>query len=105
MAAPDLEDLLDELHRGKVYECSLRSKTWQHDGLLDGETIYVDPRPAILETLIHELLHRRKPRWGERRVTQEARALVVRMDEATTAKWWKAYSRVKKRGPAVDIED
>lgn len=103
--SPDLDDLHDELLRGRIYECSLRSDRWQHDGLLDGESIYVDPRPAILETLIHELLHRRKPRWGERRVGREARLLVVRMDEATKAKWWRLYRRVKRRGPAVDIED
>lgn len=101
----DLDDLWDELHRGKVYECSLRSQTWQHDGLLDGESIYVDPRPAILETVIHELIHRRKPRLGERRVGQMARLLVVRMDEATKRKWWRAYRRIKRTGPAVDIED
>lgn len=102
---PDLEDLYDELQRGKVYECSLRSKTWQHDGLLDGESIYVDPRPAILETLIHELIHRRKPRLGERAVTRMARLIVIRMDEATKRKWWLAYRRVKRKGPAVDVED
>ena len=78
---------------------------WQHDGLLDGESIYVDPRPAILETVIHELIHRRKPRMGERRVGQMARLLVVRMDEATKRKWWLAYRRVKRKGPAVDVED
>ena len=101
----DLDDLLDELARGRIYECSLRSTTWQHDGLLDGESIYIDPRPAILETVIHELLHRRKPRLGERAVARTARLLVVRMDEATKAKWWRAYRQIKRRGPAVDIED
>lgn len=105
VSVPDLDDLWDELRRGKVYECSLRSKSWQHDGLLDGQYIYVDPRPAILETLIHELMHRRKPRLGERRVTQAARLLVVRMDEATKRKWWQAYLRVKRKGPAVDVEE
>ena len=105
MSAPDLDDLWDELQRGKVYECSLRSAKWQHDGLLDGESIYVDPRPAILETLVHELLHRRKPRWGERRVTREAKLHVIRMDEATKRRWWLAYRRIKRQGPAVDIED
>lgn len=103
--AIDLDDLHDELTRGRVYECSLRSKTWQHDGLLDGESIYVDPRPAILETLIHELLHRRKPRWGERRVSREARGLVLRMDETTKARWWRNYQRIRRKGPAVEIED
>jgi len=99
-----LDDLWDELHRGRVFECSLRSDTWQHDGLLDGESIYVDPRPAILETLLHELLHRRKPRWGERRVTREAKLLVLQMDEATKMRWWRAYQRIKRKGPPIQVD-
>lgn len=105
MSAPDLDDLMDELSRGQVYECSLRMKTWQADGLLDGQRIYVDPRPAILETLIHELIHRRKPRLGERTVTRMARLLVLRMDDATKARWWRAYQRIKRKGVPVELDE
>jgi hypothetical protein len=100
-----LDDLADELKRGRVYECSLRDPKWHLDGLQDGENIYIDPRPAILETLCHELIHRRKPRWGERRVTREARRLVFGMDEATKAKWWRAYSRVKRKSGPVEVTE
>ena len=104
MSAPDLEDLWDELQRGKVIECSLRDPSWRLDGLQDGETIYIDPRPAIIETLCHELIHRRKPRWSERRVTSEARRLLSRMDEADLATWWRRYQRVKRKGRPVEVE-
>ena len=97
-----LDDLLDELARGRVWECSLRDPKWQLDGLQDGENIYIDPRPAILETLLHELIHRRHRRWGERRVAILARNLVVKMDEATKRRWWLAYLRTRKRGRPVD---
>jgi hypothetical protein len=99
-----LDDLYDELQRGRVFECSLRDggKGFQIDGLQDGQDIYIDPRPAILETLLHELTHRRKPRWGERRVTHEARRLAVRMDEATKARWWRAYNKIKRKGRPVE---
>ncbi len=100
-----LDDLEDEMGRGRVYECSLRSGQWQMDGLKDGEKIYIDPRPAILETLVHELLHRRKPRWGERKVTVTARNLVVRMDEGTKAKWWARYNRIKRKSRPVNIDE
>jgi hypothetical protein len=99
-----LEDLRDELSRGRVYECSLRDAQWHLDGFQSGESIYIDPRPAILETLIHELLHRRKPRWGERKVTREARALLASMDEPTMRQWWNAYRRTKKKGVPIDVE-
>lgn len=96
-----LNDLMDELKRGRVYETRLANARWQLDGLQDGECIYIDPRPAILETLLHELMHRRYPRWGERRVTLEARRMVVRMSEADKSRWWRAYRRIRKIGRTV----
>lgn len=105
MSAQDLDDLRDELERGHVYECSLRDPRWHLDGLRDGESIYIDPRPAILEALLHELLHRRKPRWGERRVTSEARRLLARMKDGDMAAWWRAYQRIKRKGCPVYLED
>jgi len=105
MSAPDLDDLMDELHRGKVYECSLRDPKFRLDGLQHGEAIYIDPRPAILETLVHELLHRRKPRWSERRVTREARTILSKMADAELAQWWKRYRAIVKKGRPVDVSD
>lgn len=102
--AVDLDDLWDELNRGKVYESSLRSSSWVMDGLQSGDSVYIDPRPAILETLVHELLHRRKPRLGERTVTALAKKFVSSMDEAAKNKWWKAYQRIKRKHPPVDVD-
>ena len=100
----DLDDLYDELQRGRVWECSLRDARWHLDGMQVGEHVYIDPRPAILETLLHELMHRRKPRMGERSVTREARKLVGKMDEQTKARWWAAYQRIKRKGRPVEAE-
>ena len=105
MSAPDLDDLYDELQRGQIYECVLRDPSWRLDGLQHGEAIYIDPRPAILETLVHELLHRRKPRWSERRVTMEARRILSKMSEPEIAQWWKRYNTIKRKGRPVDVED
>lgn len=91
-----LDELWKELARGRVFECSLRAPKWHLDGLQEGDNIYVDPRPAILETLLHELLHRRKPRWGERRVDLTARRLLTTLTEADKIRWWKAYQRRKR---------
>lgn len=102
---PALTDLYDELKRGRIYECNLRDPNWVLDGLQDGDTIYIDPRPAIIETLCHELLHRRFPRWSERRVTREARALLSRMGESELASWWRAYLKVRKKCRPVPVED
>ena len=102
---PSLDDLRDELDRGRVWECSLRDPHWRLDGLQDGENIYIDPRPAILETLCHELLHRMKPRWSERRVTREARRLLSQMGETEIATWWRRYQRIKRKGRPVETAD
>lgn len=100
-----LDDLYEELHRGKVWECSLRDSRWHLDGMQSGEHVYIDPRFAILETLVHELMHRRKPRLGERTVTRNARRLVASMDEPTKRKWWRAYRRVVKRSRPVEVDE
>ena len=99
-----LDDLWDELARGRVYECRLRDSQWHLDGLRDGENVYLDPRPAVLESLLHELMHRRHPRWGERRVTRDARRLLAGMREPDMRKWWRAYQRIKRLGRPVDTE-
>jgi hypothetical protein len=99
-----VEELYAELERGRIYEATLRDPQFHLDGLSDGENIYIDPRPAILETLVHELLHRRYRRWGERRVTVEARRVIGKMDEQTMRRWWASYRRLAKKGRPVDVE-
>ena len=104
MSLPDAEGLFDELHRGRVYEASLRDPRWHLDGLQDGEAVYIDPRSSILEILLHELTHRRHPRLGERTVTRVARQLLARMSEAEKIRWWRAYCRIRRKGRPVDVE-
>jgi len=102
-----LGDLMDELQRGRVFECALRNQQWHLDGLhdRDRDSIYIDPRSAVLLTLLHELLHRRFPRLGERAVTTRSRQLFASMTEPTKVQWWRAYKRtVRKTGP-VDVLD
>ena len=100
-----IEDLLEELERGRVYECSLRDPHWRIDGLQDGDNVYIDPRPAIILTLLHELTHRRKRRWSERRVTKESNRLLVEMSDQQLAAWWKRYQRIKKKSRPVQTDD
>lgn len=103
--AVTLAELEQELLKGRVYECSIRSDRLQVDGLQSGENCYVDPRPATLETLLHELAHRRYPNWSERTVEITARNLVVTMDEPTKARWWRMYRRIKRKGPPLDVHE
>jgi len=105
MATLSLDDMLEELARGNIFECSLRDPKFRLDGLQDGERVYIDPRPAIIETLIHELIHRRKRAWSERRVTREARRLLSTMHDQDLARWWARYNRTKKKSRPVEIDE
>jgi hypothetical protein len=99
-------ELVAELRKGQVYERALRSDgPWQYHGLADDKTVHIDPRPAVLDILLHELLHRRYPRWGEARVDRTATRLVKSMDEAAKAKWWRAYNRIKRKARPVDVPE
>jgi hypothetical protein len=105
MSAPDLDGLMDELNRGKVYEVSLRDPRWHLDGLQSGEAVYIDPRSSMLEILIHELIHRRHPRLGERTVTRAARKLFAGMSDTEKNRWWNRYRQIRRKGRPVDVED
>lgn len=98
-----IEDVWNELQRGRVYQCSLRDPQWHLDGYRRGESVYVDPRPAIVLTLLHELLHRLRPTWGERRVDTESKRLISRMSGADMARWWAAYNRIKRKTKPVEV--
>lgn len=100
-----LTDVWEELERGDIYECSLRDPKWHLDGLHQEGRVYVDPRPAILETVIHELLHRRYPRMRERAVAENARRLLGGMDEQTKRRWFRAYNRIKRKARALNVEE
>ena len=93
------------MQRGRIFECTLRDPHWRLDGLQHGENIYIDPRPAILETLCHELLHRRKPRWSERRVRDESRRILSKMSEQEIASWYRRYLKIRRKGRPIDVED
>jgi len=102
-AGPPLDDLFIELQKGRVYECSVRDPIWIVDGIQDGDTIYIDPRPSILDTLIHELLHRARPKWSETAVRKHTAYLMNAMtDEQIRRRWWRAYQRTKKRHRPIE---
>jgi hypothetical protein len=101
-----LEELREEFTRGRIIEARLDDPVLHLDGLKDGESVIVDPAPSIVETLLHELLHRRYPSWCERRVDSEAKRALQGMTQAQLTGWYKRYQRAKRvaRRP-VHVED
>lgn len=99
MAVPHaalLKVLRDEFRRGGIHEAPLKATGWHLDGLCDHDkgAVYVDPAPSVTEALLHEVLHRRFPRWGEKRVDATARRLLRSMN-SRQVQWW--YRQFQKR--------
>lgn len=105
MTGPTVDDLIDEIKRGNIYECDLHDPHWVVDGVTEGQRIYIDPRPSIIDTVLHECLHRLKPRWGERAVRQYTRKLLGSMDRATMRKVWRVYQRVVKHRRTLRLDE
>lgn len=99
-----LDDLADELSKGRIYEATLRDPTHHLDGLCDGHAITVDPKVSIVSTLIHELTHRRFPDWSESRVRRAETKAMSQLSQHDIGVWYRRYRRaVRKRRPVSSI--
>lgn len=98
-------ELREELSKGRIVETHLREDGYVLYGLCNhtNQTVYIDPAPAIVETLLHELMHRRWPSWGETRVIAEARRVFADMTPADVRRWYRLYLKSRTiRAKAVD---
>ena len=99
MTAEDrLRELSEELAKGRVVEARLKAHDAHLDGLCDygSGIIYIDPRTAVVSTLLHELIHRRWPSWSEGRVAREERRLLSMMTPDDVNKWFRRYQKAKR---------
>lgn len=56
-------------------------------------TITINPAPAIVDTVIHELLHWRYPQWSENYVRRTTSFLRNRMSDAEIQSFYWAYRK------------
>lgn len=93
-----MEELADEFAKGKVFQAEIHSEGEVIEGLYEPSSgaVYVDPVPNVVDTLLHELLHRRYPRWGERRVSDTAHRLVTAMSDEERRVWYRRYKKAAK---------
>jgi hypothetical protein len=91
--------VLLELQAGRVKEAYMPGtgpyRFVHGDCATDGE-ITVNPVHAILDTLIHELLHRLHPDWKETYVRRTTTYLRRRLTDDETQRLYAEYQRTKK---------
>lgn len=105
MTASDLiETVLEEFQKGQIYEAQILDDRYHIDGFLHRASgdITINPKVSVVDTVIHELLHRRYPKWTERKVKQETARIMGHLTPAEIDAWYRRYRRAaKKRGPVV----
>lgn len=107
--SPDLLALRDEvwreLHEGRdIFDAYLQDEAGKERiyGLTESDRkVYVNTAPHVLDTVIHELLHRLRPKWGEKRIIVAAARIVASMDDAQVKQWHRRYQKVAKRKGTV----
>jgi len=95
-----------ELKRGGIYEADVRADFEHVEGACDGQRVYINPAPPVVEVLLHELLHRARPSWSERRVLRESRRVMLQMDERQIRRWYRAYqAQATKRVTTLQLDE
>jgi len=91
--------IADELAKGMIFEGQITSSQNHFvEGVchVNGE-ITVNPSVNVVDTLIHELLHRRFPSWSEVFVRLETARVMRQMSDKDIALTYSKYKRRAKR--------
>lgn len=98
-AARLLEAVTEEMAKGAIYERPIVGSKSHIEGLCNWESgeVSVNPAPSVVDTLIHELLHRRFPRWSEDRVRAETWRVLSSMTPEAVQVLHREYKRIVKR--------
>jgi hypothetical protein len=89
--------VLTEIGRGKITEGFIHDKGYFTHGETDGKHIWINPAVAVVDTVIHEALHRLEPGWHEHYVRRTTTFLLRRMSEAQIQQLYETYQQIAKR--------
>ena len=87
--------VLTEFGAGHIREAYIDdddSNYW-HGKASDEGHIIINPAPAIVDTVIHEILHRLYPAWPERVVAQKTSWLMNRMSHQEVKAMYREYAQ------------
>src|SRR5690349_19079070 len=103
MPRPKVSSLIaaitEEMGKGQIFEAPIVGSKDHVEGLCNWESgdITVNPAPSVVDTLIHELLHRRFPKWSEERVRVETWRIIRTLSAADVQALPTKYKRIAKR--------
>jgi len=98
-----LQEVLTAFQSTPTVEAYIHAEDSFIDGCTDGETITINPVPAAVETILHELIHCLHPRWSEAYVTRRAQSTLAHMGDEQARKLYRAYQRRKRVTRAVKL--
>ena len=96
-----------ELGSGRITEAYLPSeKHYFVEGYTEGKHITVNPAPSVVDTAIHEILHRLHPSWSENYVRRTTSLIMRRMTDEEIAAFYSEFQKRKRtRKRPRKIED
>lgn len=101
---PLLLRVMAEIGKGRIAEAFLVDKGNFTEGFIDGDNITVNPAHNVVDTLIHECLHRAYPDWTEAYVRNRTTFLRNRMTDDEVQEVYRIYQSIaNRRKTAKDI--
>lgn len=96
---PLLVQVCTELGRGDIKEKWLGEDDQFVHGQLNGHRVEVNPGVDVVDTLVHELLHRLYPDWSERYVRNRTTFLMRRLTDAELQMLYAEYCKQVGKDP------
>lgn len=95
-----------ELGSGRITEAFLPSEKHHYvEGMIEGGHITVNPAPSVVDSAIHEILHRLHPSWSESYVRRTTTLIMRRMTDEEIAAFYAEYQKRKRTRKRIPRED
>lgn len=90
--------VLTEIGKGQIHEDWIDGEPHEYvKGLQEGRHIWVNPAVDVVDTVIHECLHRLEPSWSERYIRNRTSFLLKRLSSEQIQQLYEEYERIRTR--------
>lgn len=98
-----LLECMEAIGRGRLSERYVTgTRTEYVSGYIEQSTdgrdhVWINPAPEVVRALLHEMVHRVRPRWKERTVRRVTTALMRRLTDAEVQRIYEVYERRRRK--------